>query len=502
MLQVVNITKTFDIEPLFSEVSFVLNKTDKVGLIGFNGSGKSTLLRVLAGRLAPDEGRIIKTPDERIGYLEQEFDFSPNAKVRDWLVEFVDDIDYNFWQYQIVAKKLGLLVDLSTEINTLSEGQKLKLMLARVLYDKPTILLLDEPTNHLDIAGIKWFERFINSFKGAVVMVSHDRYFLNNTVNKIFELDQGTLNIFQGNYNSYIVQKAAFIRKQHQEFKLWQKRKQQLERLLEHARRLTSGKSRHAAVKAAKKRIARETVYAKAKGVDKKYEVTTIKDVNLAGSVHRSKLIINARDMDFVYPSGKLIFKATNFALYGNQKVWLYGPNGTGKTTLLKLILGQLQPSAGELILGTNLSWEYFSQTQSHLPMDIPVIDYVQRELGLAFRYQVVRFLSRFIFTEELLSRRIKDLSPGQRARLSFAIFSVRERQLLILDEPTNHLDIRTKEVIAEAVYNFKGAVLLVSHDVFFAKSIEPDREITISNHKLVDEPFIQQYGEGCRSLV
>ncbi len=189
--------------------------------------------------------------------------------------------------------------------------------------------------------------------------------------------------------------------------------------------------------------------------------------------------------MTFHYTNSDLIFERTSYELYGKEKVWFYGPNGIGKTTLIKLILGELQPSDGEINLGINLTWEYFSQNQSHILNELTIKQYVQQELHLTFDYEIVRFLSKFLFTQETLNTPINLLSPGQRARLSFAVFTTRNRDLLILDEPTNHLDIKTKEVIEDAIRQYQGAVFLVSHDRYFAKSIQPTRFLTIKERKL-----------------
>ena len=492
MLQAYNITKSFGLNNLFSDVSFVINKSDKIGLVGLNGCGKSTLLRILNNELTADSGEIVKTPDEKIVYLQQELSFNNARTIEEFIESFVHDITDDIWEVQAITAKLGFTFDPQQKISTLSEGQQMKLKLAQALYQNPTVLLLDEPTNHLDIAGIQWFEDFIKRFNGAIVVISHDREFLNNTVNKIFEIDEQKLNIFEGNYDEYIEQKAQQISKQHQQYKQWQKRRQQLEELLKHSRHLSNAKRRGKAVRATKKRIERETKIAKQNNYAEKYEEARISKINLGGSVYNKKRIIKVHNLTFHYPNSDLIFERTSYELYGKEKVWFYGPNGIGKTTLIKLILGELQPSDGEINLGANLTWEYFSQNQSHILNNLTIKQYVQQELHLTFDYEIVRFLSKFLFTQEMLNTPINLLSPGQRARLSFAVFTTRNRDLLILDEPTNHLDIKTKEVIEDAIRQYQGAVFLVSHDRYFSKSIQPTRFLTIKGKKLkeTEMPF------------
>lgn len=487
MLKAYRLTKSFGAQPLLEDVSFVLNSGDKVGLVGLNGCGKTTLLKILVGSENVDSGSIEKTADEKIGYLPQEFTWQPKMTIAEWINSFVDDYYTELWQVQTVASKLGLTIDLDQRINLLSEGNKMKLYLARILYFKPSVLLLDEPTNHLDIQGIQWMENFVRKFKGTIVLISHDREFLNRSVDKIFEIDRGRLTVFIGNYDDYIIQKNDWIDKQNDAHKRWRKKEKQLLQLIDRSRKIAGGKRKGNAVSAAKHRLQREVHKSIVAGTYEKYERQQILDLKLGGYVHSKKRIIKVNYMSFEYEGGPMIFNNTHFEMFGNDKVWFYGPNGIGKTTFVNLLLGNLYPTSGSIEIGINLSWEYLSQNQSHLPLDITVGEYLAKETEL-LDYQITSFLKRFLFDISAIRTPIKLLSPGQRARLVFAMFTMRERQLLILDEPTNHLDIQTKETIEEAIRDFNGAVFLISHDRYFVSQIGITKKLTIENGKLVQK--------------
>ncbi|MCA9385650.1 ABC-F family ATP-binding cassette domain-containing protein [Candidatus Dojkabacteria bacterium] len=484
MLRVQNLSLEFS-QKIFEDVSFSLGNKEKVGLVGLNGCGKSTLLKLITGEYKPDKGSISST-DETIEYLPQEmnsideFDTSGSSYVGEFLESLVDDIHTELWKVNKLVDKLEIGVDEFDLLSQISEGQKMKLLLVQLLLKEPTILLLDEPTNHLDIVGIEWFEKFITSFDGICIIISHDREFLNSTVTKIFEIDEHTLNVFDGNYDRYLIEKETWIEKRAQEFELQERKRKKLEERIELIRTFGSGKKQKAMLSNARKRLERE-VYSNEVA---KYKKQKLQEVSLEGEVHNSKMIVDIQNLTFGYPNKEVLLEDANFDMYGRERVWFFGRNGIGKTTLIRLLTKEFEPDQGECRLGMNLTYQYFSQDQSHLDMNMSVRDFVLYNTSVSFD-RSFGMLEKFLFPKALQNNLIKDLSPGQRARLSFAVFSQHEYDFLILDEPTNHLDIQTKEVIEEAIREFKGAVLLISHDRYFVDSVGIDKIITLQDKKI-----------------
>ncbi|MEI7579549.1 MAG: ABC-F family ATP-binding cassette domain-containing protein [bacterium] len=484
MLKAINLKIEYA-QLLFENVSFLLGNNEKVGLVGLNGSGKTTLLRILIGEEKPDSGEVI-TINEHIEYLPQILDFGNNEFVGEFLESLVTNVKSDMWLVYKQLFELGIDIkngdiDEFQKLTDLSEGQMMKLYLTKILINNPSILLLDEPTNHLDIAGIVWFEEFINKFDGICIIISHDREFLNTTVNNIFELDEQKLNVFKGNYDQYLLAKENWIEKRMIEFKAHEQKRVKLEDRIKLIRKFSSGKKQSAMLSNAKKRLEREVTSTNII----KYKEVKISSINIAGQIHQKKMVLRIENLSFHYPNKEEILNNTSFEIYGREKIWFYGPNGIGKSTIVKLIIGQLTPVKGNIRIGENIRWEYFSQNQSHLPPDERVDEYFLRKTNISFNSSF-GLLSRFLFSKDLQKYQIKDLSPGQRARLSFCIFAQHDYELLILDEPTNHLDIKTKEIIENALREFKGTILLISHDRYFVNSIGMDRVITLENKKII----------------
>jgi ATP-binding cassette subfamily F protein 3 len=494
MLRVNNLKIEYS-QLLFENVSFTLGNNERVALVGLNGCGKSTLLKIITGLEQPDTGSV-NTVNEKIGYLPQEFNFNKNLLVGEYLESLVDNHFADMWKVNVILGKLNMkLINIENEVqgtdlqpldfyamfDQISEGQKLKLYLCKLMIDEATVLLLDEPTNHLDIDGINWLEKFLRGFDGIIIVISHDRLFLNNLIDKVYEIDENQLNIFEGDYDSYKEQKASWIEKRNQEFVLQEKKREKLEEKLELVRKLSDGKKRGAAVKAVKTRIKRE-VEENEKG---RYSTKKLRNLNIEGAVHSKKTMIKIENLDFGY-ADKTVIKNSNLSLYGQDKAWFYGPNGVGKSTLIKLITGNLSPDKGSVKIGVNVNWAYFSQDQSHLPTDMTVRDYIMRYGKVDF-HRSFGVLEKFLFPKELQNSTLGTLSPGQRARLSFAVFTMQENELLILDEPTNHLDIETKETIEESLYNYNGTILLISHDRYFVDQIGINRRFTIVDKQVVE---------------
>ena len=477
MITTKNLTKKYGDRILFEKADLRIGNGVKVGLVGRNGCGKTTLFKILTGYEEYSNGTIDKQ-GEIIGYIPQEFDL-PDELVGEYLEKKLD-APWEFYRVDALANKLNFHnFDPYQTLSTLSEGQKMKIKLIEALLAEPTTLFIDEPTNHLDIEGILWFEEYIRYLPISVVMISHDRQFLNRTVDEIWEIDKSGVYRFVGDYDNYRTEKLKLIDKWDQEYILFLKRKAHLERVLESARKIKDGKKRGRAVESAKKRIKREIE----DNSKEKYEVKKVKDLKFDSDAHTQKLMIKLSSLTKYY-GVKKVFEDLNFELRGKEKIWLYGPNGAGKSTLVKMIMGIESPTDGEIIIGSNVSIGYFSQTQHNFDSNSTILDefcsITNTFFGDAFGY-----LKKFLFEKEDLQKRIFQLSPGERARLAFSIFAKKNYDLLILDEPDNHLDIETKEVIEKALREFNGAVLLVSHDRYFVEMVAVNTIVNLKDGTL-----------------
>lgn len=455
-----NLTKKFDDRTLFTNISFKLSGNKKIGLVGRNGCGKSTLFKMIVGDEDITSGGISKI-GEKIGYIPQEFDF-PDELVGIYLEGKLDN-NWEYYRVEKLAKQLQFTnFDPYQELNTLSEGQKMKIKVMELMLQGSTTLLIDEPTNHLDIEGIEWFEKYVKTLQIPILMISHDRQFLNNVVNEIWEIEREGLIRYVGDYDNYKEEKLKLIEKWNDEYKAQEKKRAQLERLLENVRKIGGGHKRSRAVSSAKTRIARLDKEKKGK-----YEKKVMRNVKMLTEVHRTKLMLRLSDISKSYGKTK-VFEDLNIELRGGDKIWLFGPNGAGKTTLVKIVMGFEELDSGEVKLGENIKIGYFSQIQQKVSSRKNI-----REEFIArtncFYGSAGAYLSKFLFSEKDISEKsVSRLSPGERARFEFAIFSFKDYDLLILDEPDNHLDIETKEVLEESLREYKGTILLVSHDRYF----------------------------------
>jgi ATP-binding cassette subfamily F protein 3 len=305
---------------------------------------------------------------------------------------------------------------------------------------------------------------------------------LNNTVNKLFEIDEKRLNIFEGNYDDYIEGKSEWLALREKTLVLQEKKRKRLEELIKHVHKIKDGKKRGSALKAARTRMRREVL----RNEIEKYQEKAIRNFHLKGSLHHKKKIVEVQNVTFGYQRNRTIIKKADLALYGKERVWFLGKNGIGKTTFINLIIGRLTPRSGKISWGENIKYTYFSQDQRHLDMEATVEEFFIKNTGIPYENSF-GVLERFLFPKDLRHYKLKTLSPGQRARLSFAIFAQHDYNFLILDEPTNHLDIKTKEVIEESLRNFEGAILVISHDRYFVRSGEINRIITLENKKIVE---------------
>lgn len=473
-----NITKAFDSRILFTNVSFKITGRKKIGLVGKNGCGKSTLFKIINGEEESTAGSI-DIVNEKIGYIPQEFSF-PDELVGIYLEEQLEST-WDYYKIEKLASQLNFVnFDPYQSLSTLSEGQKMKVKLIEMMLHEPTTLFIDEPTNHLDMEGIEWFEKYIKSLNISVIMISHDRTFLNNVVDEIWEIERKGIIRYVGNYDNYKEEKLNLIDKWNDEFKAQERKRAQLEKLLENVKKIGDGKKRSRAVSAAKTRIGRLDK-------DKKYSYVseTVKSIQIDTEVHKSKLMLRFSDVSKSYDKNT-VFQNLNLELRGGEKVWLFGPNGAGKSTIVKIITGLESIDSGDVKLGENIRLGYFSQIQKKIDSKNSILDEFTKRTGCYFAH-AYGYLNKFLFKKEDVAKSVSLLSPGERARFEFAIFSYYDYDMLILDEPDNHLDIETKEVLEESLRAYKGTMLLVSHDRYFVGNSGITKVLNLKNGILKD---------------
>lgn len=502
MLRIKDLEYEINGKELYRELNLLFGKNQKVALIGRNGCGKTTLFRLIMGDLEPDKGEV-QLLHEKVGHLPQILELPENEMVGEFIEKLIPESWEQYRALTILEKLKFENYDEYQLIGTLSEGQKMKLKLCELLLDDPTILLLDEPTNHLDINGIKQFEYFIKHFDGIVIMISHDRAFLNNTVDQVIEIENGVAQSYIGNYDDFVTGKEAWINRNSAEVRVFEKKKQALKKLIANSRKIKDGKKRGKAVRAAKKRYDREIT----QNEIVKYKEKNIRSLDLEGEVHKHKLIVKFDNLcksfstkphlpspyqgevnsSPPYQGGarggiehtNIVFNNLSLEIRGRNRVWLFGPNGSGKSTLVKILMDELKQDSGEIKFGTNIRIGYFAQVHDKSIYDRELMEYFMERTGTPYE-SAFGPLARFLFRKADYGKKIGQMSPGERARLLFAIFTYNEYEFLILDEPTNHLDIPTKELIEKALQEYKGALLLVSHDRYFVEQVGMDKVLEL----------------------
>ncbi len=484
MITIKKITKNIFDEALFEKASFTLSRGDKVGLVGPNGSGKSTLLKIIMGEIEPDSGEVI-IQKEQIGYLSQQIKFNEYETIETFL-----DLKNNP-KANAILEKIGLKhIQHEMLAVRLSGGQKTRLALAKVLLGNPSVLLLDEPTNHLDVKGIEWLEKFIRDFNGAVMIISHDRRLLDNSVNKILEIDavNHTFIEYKGGYKEYILEKEKRMEKWEADYDNQQKEKKRLEDWLKWRRiqakahsNPTLGKMIHAKEKYLQREILDKEILQPKDQKDMKIQ-------ELQGENHSSKLIVRGKNIIKKFGSKSILY-GCSFEIRGKEHVLFAGENGSGKTTLLKIITRELAPDTGEIRIGENIRFGYFAQEHEGLDENKTVIDeYLSTDRLLSSHEQARSILGSFLFSGQDVYKKVSVLSFGERVRLIFAKLTNQENELLILDEPTNHLDIQSREVIEEALLTYNGAIIMVSHDRHFLDKIVLNKVLTIQNGNITEK--------------
>ena len=504
LLQSYNISKYFGAKQILKDVNLTIQDREKVGLVGVNGAGKSTLLKIITGQLTPDAGDVMRSSNLTVGYLAQDSGLESNRTIYEEMLSLFqplidmelqlrklearmgeplvkadqaefqrvmnqyDRLSETFreqggYSYQSLIR--GVLqgldfpeVDDNSPISVLSGGQKTRLALAKNLLQKPDLLILDEPTNYLDIRSLSWLEQFLQTYAGAVLVVSHDRYFLDKVVTKIIELEFGQATTYPTNYSGFIDLKA-----QQQESLLKQFEQQQTEIakakdfIQRNMVRASTTKRAQSRLKALEKMELVEGPAAKQKQV---YFTFNIK-------IKSGNDVLQVSDLTIGY-SGTTLAKQINFLIERGESVALLGPNGIGKSTLLKTIVGELPSLDGYIRKGTNVSIGYYAQQQEKLDPQKTVLDELWDEYRLMDERDVRTILGNFLFRGEDVYKKAGDLSGGEKARLSLAKLMLQRANLLILDEPTNHLDILSREILESSLLDYPGTILFVSHDRYF----------------------------------
>ena len=520
-----NLNKSFGIDTILENVSFTVNEGDKVGIIGVNGTGKTTLFKILSGIYGYDSGDIYLGKGVEIGYLEQNTNFHSEGTIFEEVLEVFKDLiemetylrdlevkianessnpnskelekimneysnklekfsELNGYGYKSEAK--GVLKglgfsdeDMDKKINILSGGEKTRVLLAKLLLKNPSLLLLDEPTNHLDSEAIEWLEVFLKQYKGTVIIISHDRYFLDQVVNRVFEIHNKKLRTYNGNYSKFIelskVEKELELKKFEDQQKEIKKQEESIDRLKAY------GREKHL-----KRARSKEKMLDKVEVLDRPEIYRKKANIKFSPSVTSGNDVLEARDISMGY-GDRTLFNNLNLNIYRGEKVALIGPNGAGKSTLFKIIMNSLQPLTGSVKLGTNVHVDYFHQEQKTLNLDNTIIDEIWNDHPQLTQTTLRTMLGAFLFEDEEVFKKISTLSGGERARVAILKLILSNSNFLLLDEPTNHLDIDSKEVLEEALLNYEGTLFTISHDRYFLNTV-------IDKILVLDENGITEY--------
>lgn len=497
-----NITKSFGTDSVLEQVSFHIEEREKAAIVGINGAGKSTLLKIIIGELAPDDGTVVVTKGKTLGYLAQHQDLDSSRTIYDELLEVkrpviemeerirqleiemkhsageeletlyqtYSRLSHEFelangyaWKSEItgVLKGLGFEEEeFSKSVCTLSGGQKTRVSLGKLLLSRPDIILLDEPTNHLDMESIAWLENYLLNYQGTVIIVAHDRYFLDRVVTKIVELDNGKATVFQGNYSAYS-EKKAMLRANI--LKAYLNQQQEILHQEEVITKLRSF-NREKSIKRAE---SREKLLNKMERIEKPTEVNDAMNITLEPDIQSGNDVLTVRGLSKGF-DGQQLFSGVDFDIKRGERIAIIGNNGTGKTTILKIINGIVPADSGEIRLGSRVHIGYYDQEHHVLHNEKTLFQELSDTYPGMNNTQIRNVLAAFLFTGEDVFKLIGDLSGGEKGRVSLAKLMLSEANFLILDEPTNHLDITSKEILENALNHYTGTVLYVSHDRYF----------------------------------
>ena len=427
ILNISNLSKSYVGQSVLKEVSFHLEEKEKAAIVGINGSGKTTLLRCILGIEEADEGGIAFSKDKKMAYLAQQH----------------ADMEQEDEEYE-----------------SLSGGQKTKKRLEEILMEKPDLLILDEPTNHLDIGSIQWLEKVLKRYDGAVLLVSHDRYFLDKIVTKVIDLERSKARMYQGNYTEYVEKKKMIREAERKAYENQQAEIKHQEAVIEKLKQFNREKS-------IKRAESREKLLSKVERLEQPEDLQNEMRLLFMPREASGNDVLVAKDLGKSF-DGKRLFSHGTFSIQRGEHVAVIGDNGTGKTTLLKILNGLIQADEGEFRLGSKVKIAYYDQEHAVLHMEKTLFDEIQDTYPDMNNTRVRNVLAAFLFTGDDVYKRVGDLSGGERGRVSLAKLMLSDANFLILDEPTNHLDIQGKEVLEEAIRNYEGTVLYVSHDRYF----------------------------------
>ncbi|MCR5324499.1 MAG: ABC-F family ATP-binding cassette domain-containing protein [Lachnospiraceae bacterium] len=497
-----NISKSFGTDVILNNISFHVNEYEKCAIVGINGAGKSTLLKIIAGEMIADSGQVVISKDKTLGYLSQTQNLDPSNTIYDEVMSVKADVlaletnlrrlearmkdvsgeeleslykqynrmDHEFEMnngYAVKSEVVGVLKGLGFEeedfglpVATLSGGQKTRVSLSKLLLSRPDIIMLDEPTNHLDMSSIAWLENYLNGYKGSVIIVAHDRYFLDKIVNKVVELENSKAETFTGNY-------TAYSEKKHQERAAKLKAYINQQREIKRQEQVIETLRSYNREKSIKRADSRQKMLDKVERLEKPVELNDRMNIILEPNILSGNDVLTVRDLSKSFDNLKL-FENISFEIKRGDRVAIIGDNGTGKTTMLKILNGILPCDSGEYKLGAKVYPGYYDQEHHVLTDSNTIFDEIQNTYPDADNTKVRNLLAAFLFTGDDCFKLIKSLSGGEKARVSLAKLMMSDANFLILDEPTNHLDITSKEILEEAISGYTGTVLYVSHDRYF----------------------------------
>ena len=515
-----DISKAYGTDIIFEDVCFGVEKGDRVGIVGANVTGKTTLLGIIAGDIEATSGNLYIRNDFNIGYLRQQNQFGGSGTVRSQAEKSFTNLfemekklerlqlaiaDHESESFERDLEEYTRLIEeyerkggytykselgamlthmgfdeeaQNKEISKLSGGERTRLALSCLLLSKPDVLMLDEPTNHLDLHMLEWLEAYLDNYKGTIMVVSHDRYFLDRITNKIFDLGGGTLEAYTGNYSTFLVKREEHLEAMRREY---EKQQAEIARQEDMIRRFRQHGTEHLAKRAAsrEKRLAMMEIKEKPKLKQNRMKLSFEADFKSGGEV------IEAEDLSKSYGSRKL-FDHAGLLIRKGERVCIIGDNGIGKTTLLKILMGLEKPDNGYLRIGYNVNFGYYDQGQLLLDENETVLGEMKNAYHLYTDTEMRSLLGRFLFTGDDVFKQVKDLSGGEKAKLSLLKLMLSGANTLVLDEPTNHLDIESKEIVEEALMEFEGTLLIVSHDRYLLNTI-PDRILELTEHGLVE---------------
>ncbi len=497
-----NISKSFIDKTIIEQASFHIEEREKAAIVGINGAGKSTLLKIIMGILSPDSGEVTIAKGKTIGYLAQHQDLSSGSTIYDQLLEVKKDIldlEHKIRQVELdmktadenrleqllstytrlnhdfemangyaykseitgVLKGLGFSEeDFNKKVDDLSGGQKTRISLGKLLLSKPDIVLLDEPTNHLDMDSIAWLEGYLNNYAGSVIIVAHDRYFLDKVVTKIIEIDNKIVRVFSGNYSAYSEKKHAIMDALMKQYINQQREIKRQEEVIAKLKSYNREKS-------IRRAESREKMLDKIQVLDKPKTDDAVMHFTLQPHVQSGNDVLTITNLSKSFGDNTL-FTNVNLEIKRGERVAIIGGNGTGKTTLLKLINGILLADTGEIRLGSKVEIGYYDQEHNVLTMENTLFEEISNAYPSMTNTEIRNVLAAFLFTGDDVFKRISELSGGERGRVSLAKLMLSDCNFLILDEPTNHLDMMSKEILEQALANYTGTVLYVSHDRYF----------------------------------